>query len=192
MTKPEFDILERKAIEAAMKVRTHARTYISEHPVGAAVIATNGKDWDVFEGCNIEYSTGNGFHAEIVAMNHAILKGYSMIQSIFATSSSKEEIITLCGICRQFAIWVNKEMDIYIINPDGTIKVHTTLRDVEKYGYFQGGRINKHKPIITFDEFSGILEKMTREQLQSFVKRLEEVKIKPGPKFIYTTKKSSE
>jgi cytidine deaminase len=119
-----------------------AQVGISGRRVGACVIATDKMGTiGIFSGCNIELANSMGIHAERVALVKAISEGYTKIETVCVTSSSKEQRAALCGYCRQDYMYVNPDCKIYVFNPDKTIKIKTTVIRTMRYPYLGAVRI---------------------------------------------------
>lgn len=85
-------------MNAAQQSIQHAYKPYSEYPVGAAVMADDGR---IFSGINIENAAyPAGTCAERVALGNAISQGVRKFIAI-AVFSPKGEI-SPCGVCRQF------------------------------------------------------------------------------------------
>jgi cytidine deaminase len=87
-----------KLVEAARVVLQHAYVPYSQFPVGAAVLATDGR---VFVGTNVENASyGLTMCAERVALFSAISAGATALQAI-AVTAEKKKPVSPCGACRQ-------------------------------------------------------------------------------------------
>lgn len=76
--------------------RAHAP--YSGYRVGAALLTTDG---NVVTGCNLEVANfTNSLHAEEVALARAIAGGHESFTAL-AVSSSRQDGVTPCGMCRQ-------------------------------------------------------------------------------------------
>jgi cytidine deaminase len=85
-------------IELAREAREASYAPYSEYAVGAALETSDGT---LFTGCNIENANySNSVHAEELALSEAVREGYREFDRI-AVSSSEEDGVTPCGMCRQ-------------------------------------------------------------------------------------------
>ncbi|HEX8392840.1 MAG TPA: cytidine deaminase [Longimicrobium sp.] len=83
----------------AREARAHAYAPYSHFPVGAALLAEDGR---VFTGCNVEnaaYTVGNC--AERVAIGKAVSEGARRFLAIAVTGPEDNVACTPCGACRQ-------------------------------------------------------------------------------------------
>lgn len=88
---------------------------------GVRQTPTRDKEYEYFGGSNIELSTTYVYHAEMIALTDCIMHRFYPIK-LFVSSQSKEENVFLCGDCRQQLLEVNKNCEIFVLNPDGTVK----------------------------------------------------------------------
>ena len=120
----------------------HAQVGVSGHRVGAVVVAANNKyELEMFGGCNIEFSSATGIHAERVALVKAISEGFTKILNVYVTSSSVEQRAALCGYCRHDFMYLNPNCGIIVLNPDKSIKLTVILIDTLKFPYLGKGKI---------------------------------------------------
>lgn len=85
-------------MQEASKARQRAYAPYSHFPVGAAVLADDGK---IYCGCNVEnVSYGLTMCAERNAIAAAIAAGAKNLQAI-AVTSGRETSVMPCGACRQ-------------------------------------------------------------------------------------------
>ncbi len=91
----------------------------SEFPVGAALVAADGR---VFQGANIENASyGLGCCAERTAVFHAVMAGAEEVVAI-AVWAPRASPCPPCGACRQVLVeWRPREGDMTVIleGPDG-------------------------------------------------------------------------
>lgn len=85
------------------------------------VSCEGGAEYEYFGGCNIEINTSKVYHAEMIALVDCIMYRFYPIR-LFVTSVSKEEDTYLCGDCRQQLLEINKNCEIIVLNPDGSLK----------------------------------------------------------------------
>lgn len=115
--------------------REHAQPLISNHSVGAClVVATKAGNIEYMGGCNIEIAASFNVHAERCALFNAISQGYTDFQAIVVTSQEKATA-TMCGYCRQDYMYVKPDIEVIVINPDGTVGIREKLIDTMKYPY---------------------------------------------------------
>lgn len=84
--------------EAAEKVRVNAYVPYSHFPVGAAILADDGK---IYAGCNVENAAyPQGCCAEASAISAMIGAGAKRIKRVYVTGPGVAPV-TPCGGCRQ-------------------------------------------------------------------------------------------
>jgi len=110
------EILHEKA-KAAMAL-CHAP--YSNFPVGAAILASNGK---IYSGANIEVvAFPEGWCAETSAISHMVMDGETAIEEV-AVIAEKLDACTPCGGCRQrLAEFGDAETKIHLCDHQGVIK----------------------------------------------------------------------
>lgn len=109
-----------KLIEVARYYQTHAYVPYSHYPVGAALLADDGK---IYGGCNVENASyGGTLCAERVAMSKAISEGATSLEEMVIVGA--EDFTYPCGICRQFLIEFSKNAQIHLVRSDGSIRTH--------------------------------------------------------------------
>lgn len=102
--------------------------------VGCAVEAyeyRDGFDYSFFfYGCNIHVSDSFGdTHAERMAIDLALKENCYPI-TVYVTSTSDDEQVALCGSCRHYISEINENCNIVVFNPDGSIKIVTTIKEI--------------------------------------------------------------
>lgn len=138
-----FDMnLAKKVVKQQLE---RAQCNISGHAVGACLVAKNNEgSIGYYGGCNIELSTSRVFHAETVALTNAISDGYRKFIGIVVSSKSRKQKAALCGYCRQDYMYADPNIPIYILEPNGDIKLYVEhVIDTLKYPYMGKGKLNK-------------------------------------------------
>lgn len=110
-------------IEQAKYARQHAYIPYSKFPVGAAILASDGK---VFTGCNIENASfGMTNCAERTAIFKAVSEGTTTFKAI-AVIADTDGPCSPCGACRQvIAEFCTKDMPVFLANMNGDIQKTT-------------------------------------------------------------------
>ncbi|HEU0302932.1 MAG TPA: cytidine deaminase [Longimicrobium sp.] len=91
--------LARDLLARAREARAHAYAPYSHFPVGAALLATDGR---VFTGCNVENASfGLTNCAERVAIGKAVSEGAREFTAIAVVGPEDRAACTPCGACRQ-------------------------------------------------------------------------------------------
>ncbi|MEJ2103735.1 MAG: cytidine deaminase [Ignavibacteriaceae bacterium] len=109
--------------EAAVKAKHNALPTYSNFFVGAAVLTSGNK---VFTGCNIESSS---YSLTICAERNAIFKAISEGEREFkaiSVAGDTEDYISPCGACRQVISDLCGEIDIILVNANGSYIVKKT------------------------------------------------------------------
>ena len=109
--------------ESAVKAKQNALPTYSNFFVGAAVLTSGNK---VFTGCNIESSS---YSLTICAERNAIFKAISEGEREFkaiAVAGDTEDFISPCGACRQVISDLCGEIDIILVNANGSYIVKKT------------------------------------------------------------------
>src|SRR5688572_5475496 len=89
----------RGLLERAREVRAHAYAPYSRFPVGAALLAVDGR---VFTGCNVENASyGLANCAERVAIGKAVSEGARRFTAIAVVGPEDDVPCAPCGACRQ-------------------------------------------------------------------------------------------
>ncbi len=90
--------IDKQLFDAAERVRARAHVPYSHFPVGAALMADDGR---IYAGCNVEnaaYPVGNCAEASAIAA--MVGAGARRITRIYVTGKGAEPV-TPCGACRQ-------------------------------------------------------------------------------------------
>lgn len=109
--------------ETAIKAKKNALPMYSNFYVGAAVLSNENK---VYTGCNIESSS---YSLTICAERNAIFKAISEGEREFkaiAVAGDTEDFISPCGACRQVISDLCGEIDIILVNSNGSYIVKKT------------------------------------------------------------------
>jgi cytidine deaminase len=143
--------------EIAFSYLNYAQASISGHKVASSVLAfkkdrarssrrleyrdRNSNMFRVFGGCNLEISISTVLHAEAIALYKALSEGYTKIQAVGVTSDHEDQIIPLCGACRQLYMYINPVTTIYVFGKDKKVKLKVKLIDTMNYPYLSKGKI---------------------------------------------------
>lgn len=106
----------------ANKAKEYSYSPYSKLKVGAALVTDKDK---IFMGCNVENAS---YGATICAERTAIFKAVSEGERKFtkmAITSSQEDFITPCGICRQVLSELMPDGEIIISNNRNEMKIFT-------------------------------------------------------------------
>ena len=105
----------RTLLDRAREARRNAYAPYSEFPVGAALLARDGR---VFTGVNVEnVSYGLGNCAERVAIGKAVSEGAQEFTAIAVVGPEDDVSCSPCGACRQVMHEFAPEM--VLVTPDG-------------------------------------------------------------------------
>lgn len=105
---------DRELKERAIRARAQAYAPYSGFPVGAAVLAENGK---IYTGCNVENASyGLSICAERSALLQMVGDGQHRVQAI-AVVADTERPASPCGACRQFmAEFAGDDVPVILFN----------------------------------------------------------------------------
>lgn len=107
--------LARDLLVRAREARAHAYAPYSRFPVGAALLAADGR---VFTGCNVENASfGLTNCAERVAIGKAVSEGAHHFVAIAVTGPEDHAPCTPCGACRQVLSEFGPAMPVIIPSP---------------------------------------------------------------------------
>lgn len=125
--------LLKKMTLLALKARGNAYAPYSDHPVGAAILATGGK---IYAGANCETAHYKGICAEASAISAMTLAGGRKINAIAVVGPSEKFLVTPCGDCRQrIREFSDLNVPIYSLWKDGTLGRVTSLGDLLPYSF---------------------------------------------------------
>lgn len=108
---------EEKLIQAAVDAASRAYAPYSQFPVGAALVADDGR---VFTGCNVENASyGLTLCAERAAVAAAVSAGCRTFMRIAIAAGTAEEAATPCGACRQvLSEFADPDMECLLVTLD--------------------------------------------------------------------------
>ena len=113
-------------LTAARDARTRALAPYSGFPVGAALLASDGR---VFTGCNVENASyGLTMCAERVALFKALSEGAREFDGLVVVADSMTPT-SPCGACRQLLWEYCGDIDIVLANLTAIVATHR-LRDL--------------------------------------------------------------
>ncbi len=117
-------------VRAAQEVSANAYIPYSHYPVGAALLASNGK---VYTGCNVENAAYPAtICAERVALVKAVSEGVRDFQSIAVVT---RDAGSPCGTCRQMLYEFAPHLRVIIADMEGNIRFDGTLSDLLPHGF---------------------------------------------------------
>ena len=107
--------LARSLLDLAREARRNAYAPYSEFPVGAALLASDGR---IFTGVNVEnVSYGLANCAERVAIFRAVTEGAREFDAIAVVGPEDDVSCSPCGACRQ--VMHEFAPDMILVTPDG-------------------------------------------------------------------------
>ncbi|UTW54833.1 cytidine deaminase [Kordiimonas sp. SCSIO 12610] len=123
-----------KLISAASVARQSAHAPYSDHPVGAAVLSSNGK---IYTGCNVENAAYPlGMCAEALAIGNMILAEHSSKIEAIVISGPGKHLCSPCGGCRQrIREFSDAKTAIYVCDNENTVLLETTLDELLPYSF---------------------------------------------------------
>lgn len=133
MTKEITNITEyySELIEAALNARKYSYSPYSNFKVGAAVLASSGK---IYTGTNIENASFPAtICAERVAFTKALSEGEKDLRAV-AITSSYDEFVFPCGVCRQFMVEFNPQLTVILAVSKEKYEIHK-LKDLLPYSF---------------------------------------------------------
>ncbi|PVU91027.1 hypothetical protein BB561_004594 [Smittium simulii] len=117
----DYTLLSQKALEA----RSKSYSPYSNFRVGAALLGSNGK---IYLGANVENAAYSpGICAERSAFICALMDDCKSFEAI-AISSDVDDIVSPCGVCRQFMREFSADLPIILVKSSGEY----IISDLEK------------------------------------------------------------
>jgi cytidine deaminase len=127
----------RRLLRLAREARANAYAPYSDFPVGAALLASDGR---VFAGVNVENaSLGLTTCAERTAVVSAIAAGAPGFRAIAVAGPDDTLPCPPCGSCRQILYEANPDLTVVTVGEDGDPRV-TPLRELIPFA-FDGGAV---------------------------------------------------
>lgn len=100
----------------------------SKFQVGAALLCNDGT---IFTGCNVEnVSYGISICAERTAIVKAISSGNKNFKTIVVAADNGDTFVSPCGSCRQFIAEFGSEIGVYLVKPDLSKVLITSIKDL--------------------------------------------------------------
>lgn len=122
----KLKINNQKLINCAIKAKELSYSPYSKFKVGASVLCSSGK---IYGGSNIENASYPcGICAERSCIAHAMANGEKDFVAMAIVSDSLDYCYP-CGICRQFLIEFNKDMQIIVAKNKDDFK-QTTIKEL--------------------------------------------------------------
>jgi cytidine deaminase len=122
------DLATQDIIRKGVSARELAYCPYSKFQVGAALLCSDGT---VFTGCNVEnVSYGMSICAERTAIVKAVSSGNKSYKAIVVSGGNGDTFITPCGACRQFIAEFGLEIDVYLVKPDLSKVLITSIKDL--------------------------------------------------------------
>ena len=116
----------RGLLERAKAARAHAYAPYSNFPVGAALLARDGR---VFTGVNVENASyGLGNCAERTAIFKAVSEGVRDFVAVAVIGPQDETECSPCGACRQVLVEFGPELVVVV--PDGANVKQYTMNEL--------------------------------------------------------------
>lgn len=127
-----------KLLAAAKKARSRAYAPFSNFPVGAAVLAGDGK---IYSGCNVENSSfGLTCCAERNAVFAMVAAGEREVREVLVIGET-DEILPPCGACRQvIAEFALPSVVVHMCNRSGICRDVTVAELVPHVFHLKKGR----------------------------------------------------
>ncbi len=129
LTREEDGMTDEKLLEMAVGMLAYSYVPYSGYPVGAALLARDGR---VFTGCNVENAAyGNTMCAERTALFKAVSEGAREFEAVAIAARGSAPFP--CGACRQSLYEFAPDLRV-MVTWDGNIR-KTTLRELLPEGF---------------------------------------------------------
>lgn len=129
LTREENTVTDEKLLEMAVGMLAYSYVPYSNYPVGAALLAKDGR---VFTGCNVENAAyGNTMCAERTALFKAVSEGAREFEAVAIAARSSAPFP--CGACRQSLYEFAPDLRV-MVTWDGNVR-KTTLRELLPEGF---------------------------------------------------------
>ena len=141
MNSPRQDLTEEDArtlLARAREARNHAYAPYSDFPVGAALLAEDGR---IHTGCNVENASyGLTNCAERVAIGKAVSEGTRRFRAVAVVGPEDDFACAPCGACRQ--VLYEFGPDMLVVTADASGPLVTPMRELLP-GAFDEQRLNR-------------------------------------------------
>ncbi|KAJ4447588.1 hypothetical protein ANN_09595 [Periplaneta americana] len=115
-------------VRRGVSAREFAYCPYSKFQVGAALLCNDGT---VFTGCNVENSAyGASICAERTAVVKAVSSGHKNYRAIAVVASHGDTFVSPCGTCRQFISEFSSEAVVYLVKPDLSKVLQTSVKEL--------------------------------------------------------------
>ena len=129
LTREENTVTDEKLLEMAVGMLAYSYVPYSNYPVGAALLARDGR---VFTGCNVENAAyGNTMCAERTALFKAVSEGAREFEAVAIAARGSAPFP--CGACRQSLYEFAPDLRV-MVTWDGNVR-KTTLRELLPEGF---------------------------------------------------------
>jgi cytidine deaminase len=132
----------RELLMRAREARAHAYAPYSRFPVGAALLAQDGR---VFTGCNVENASyGLANCAERVAIGKAVSEGVRAFRAVAVVGPEDDAPCPPCGSCRQVLYEFGPEMRMVTPGVPGEAPRDVAVRELLP-GAFDEARLGRER-----------------------------------------------
>lgn len=129
LTREENTVTDEKLLEMALGMLAYSYVPYSNYPVGAALLARDGR---IFTGCNVENAAyGNTMCAERTALFKAVSEGAREFEAVAIAARGSAPFP--CGACRQSLYEFAPDLRV-MVTWDGNVR-KTTLRELLPEGF---------------------------------------------------------